>query len=62
MTSSFGQLYVVRALLLRCTSSNDTLVKFWSRARPGDGRKREREEGDEEFDDEVEMRMLALRQ
>jgi len=43
-----------------CSGANDNLVKFWSRHRPGDGRKREREEGDETFDDEVEMRMLSL--
>ena len=45
---------------LLCSGANDNLVKFWSRNRPGDGRKREREEGDEAFDDELEMRMTAL--
>ena len=45
---------------LLCTGSNDQLVKFWSRSRPGDGRKREREEGDEEFDDLAEMRLASL--
>ena len=44
---------------LICSGANDNLVKFWSRQRPGDGRKREREEGDEAFD-ELEMRMLSL--
>ena len=45
---------------LICSGASDNLVKFWSRNRPGDGRKREREEGDEGFDDEVEMKMLNL--
>jgi len=45
---------------LLCSGANDNLVKFWSRNRPGDGRKREREDGDETFDDELEMRMLSL--
>ena len=45
---------------LLCSGANDNLVKFWCRNRPGDGRKREREEGDEAFDDEIEMRMLSL--
>ena len=45
---------------LLTSGANDNLVKFWSRNRPGDGRKREREEGDENFDDELEMRMQHL--
>ena len=47
---------------LLTSGANDNLVKFWSRNRPGDGRKREREEGDEAFDDELEMRMQHLAQ
>lgn len=47
---------------LICSGANDNLVKFWSRNRPGDGRKRGREDGDDDFDDEVEMRMLSLAQ
>ena len=45
---------------LLCSGANDNLVKFWARNRPGDGRKREREDADEIFDDEVEMRMQTL--
>ena len=47
---------------LLTSGASDNLVKFWSRNRPGDGRKRGRAEGDEEFDDELEMRMLSLAQ
>ena len=43
-----------------CSGANDNLVKFWTRNRPGDAKKREREDGDEVFDDEVEARMLSL--
>lgn len=45
---------------LLCSGSEDNMVKFWSRNRPGDGRKREREEGDDAFDDEFEMRLQQL--
>ena len=45
---------------LLTSGANDNLVKFWARNRPGDGRKREREDADEVFDDEVEMRMQTL--
>lgn len=46
---------------LLVSGSNDTFVKFWSRARPGDRTKREREDADEEFD-ESEMRLQHLNQ
>jgi polyadenylation factor subunit 2 len=47
---------------LLCSGANDNLVKFWSRNRPGDGRKRVRETDADDFDDELEMRMLSLAQ
>ena len=47
---------------LLCSGGQDNLVKFWSRDRPGDARKRQRdEEEDELFEgEEREMRMAQL--
>ena len=46
---------------LLASGSNDHSIKFWCRSRPGDGRKRQRDDdaGQEEVDDDVE-RMLSL--